>query len=192
MSDQGEHKNKSALSPREAADTLRQLAEQLERGTLVLDGQQVSMDHALVLEQSVKAEEGGLSYRLKLKYKTAATHGGPEPTSPGAPMEPAPATGGSGQAPSFKVMKKALGGLFKQIQAVVKQGGLPSAQLAQDLLELCGQLLDLPQGGGQGFHELRQQAQLLLQAVEKGDPALAGQAAQALGRIKSACHAAGK
>jgi XXXCH domain-containing protein len=191
MSEQAEHKNKSALSPREAAGLLRQLAEQLERGTLILDGQQVSMDHALVLEQSVKAEEGGLSYRLKLKYKPTAQHGGPEPAAPGAPAEPARATTG-GQAPSFKAMKKALGGLFKQVQAAVNQGGLPSAQLAQDLLDLCGQLLNLPQGGGQGFQELEQQARLLVEAVTKADAALAGQAVQALGRIKSACHAAGK
>lgn len=181
MSDEEQHKNKATLSPQEAAGLLRRLAEQLEKGILLLDGQQVRMDHALVLEQALKAEEGGLSYRLKLKYKSAA-----EATS----QAPSPAAGG--QAPSFKGLKKALSGPFKQIQATLAQGGLPAASLARGLLATCQELLTLPQAGGQGFQELAQQARLLLEAVEKGDAAQAGEATQAMGRLKSACHAARK
>ena len=187
MSDEEQHKNKAALSPQEAAGLLRRLAEQLEKGVLLLDGQQVRMDHALVLEQALKAEEGGLSYRLKLKYKSAAEAASQAPAPPKAPS---PAAGG--QAPSFKGLKKALSGPFKQIQATLAQGGLPAASLARGLLATCQELLTLPQAGGQGFQELAQQARLLLEAVEQGDAAQAGQATQAMGRLKSVCHAARK
>ncbi|MFH1033676.1 MAG: GAK system XXXCH domain-containing protein [Pseudomonadota bacterium] len=190
MDDDLDSKNKAQLSPSEAAAMLRRLAEQLEQGFLLLEGRRVLVEHALILEQGVKTKDGGLSYKIKLKYKPVAQASGPpeQPALAGAP--PAPSSTGGGAAPSFKALKKSLGRAFKQAQAAIKTGGLPTAELAGELLAICRQMPQTPQGGGQGFMELTQQGHLLLQAVEQSDATSAGQAVQAMARIKSSCHAA--
>ncbi|MBI4800224.1 MAG: hypothetical protein HY794_16155 [Desulfarculus sp.] len=186
MSDSADHKNEQALSPQEAARLLRELAEQLEKGVLTLENQEVRLEHALVLEQSLKPEDQGLAYKLKLKYRPAggpASH--PHPTRASVPAS------GQGEAPArdFKELKRSLGRPFKEAKAALAAGGLPAAGTARGLWDTCRLLA--AQAGAQdpGFVELERQAGLLLRAVEQGDAAGAGQAVLAMERLKSACHA---
>ena len=196
MSDQADRKHELALTPREAARLLRDLADQLERGVVTLNQREVHLEHALVLEQSLKPEEDGLAYKLKLKYKPAASPATQPDQAPGG-QEPTPAQAAKaveeGAPPhSFKELKRALSGPFKEIKAALAQGGLPPAGLARGLWQTCQQLLAQTGGQDQGFVELEQQAGQLARAVEQGDMARAGQAVQAMGRIKSDCHARSK
>ncbi|MBI5521453.1 MAG: hypothetical protein HY910_02405 [Desulfarculus sp.] len=186
MSDSADHKHEQALTPQEAARLLRELAEQLERGVLVLEQREVRLEHALVLEQSLKPEDQGLAYKLKLKYRPA---GGPD-SHPRPARQTMPASSqGEPSGRDFKELKRSLGRTFKEAKAALTTGGLPAPATARGLWDICRLLA--AQAGAQdpGFMELERQAGLLLQAVEQGGAAGAGQAVLAMDRLKAACHA---
>jgi XXXCH domain-containing protein len=73
MSEKKGHKNEMVLTPSDAADLLRRLADQLEAGGVEIGEVVVENDRPVKIKQSVKTKSDKVSFKLKLKYEAALT-----------------------------------------------------------------------------------------------------------------------
>jgi XXXCH domain-containing protein len=108
------HKIEKEFSPRELADHLENIAGQLRKGMLEIDGRRWSIPQTFKAEIKHKEKKGRIETKLKWRWSTLSDY---EPT---AREEVA-----RWQA-SFKTVKKRLATEFKRLQDAVRQGDLPS------------------------------------------------------------------
>ncbi|MFH1032996.1 MAG: GAK system XXXCH domain-containing protein [Pseudomonadota bacterium] len=187
-----EKKTEKIMSPAEAAQFLRSLAEHLEKGQMEFGDVLVDLDAPFKVKQSLKAKSDKISFKLKLKYdKAMATMGGP--TGGDHPLldsddddedEPQDA----GRRPSYKKLKKAMSGPFKQIKQSLAAGQSPPLELARSFCQQCLTMTEYPGKGEEHYASFQEQARLLLASVERGDLAQAQKSLAALDAQKQSCH----
>ncbi len=186
-------KTEKMMSPLEAAQFLRSLADHLERGQMDFGEVLVDLDSPFKVKQAVKAKSDRISFKLKLKYEKVLTPVGGALGS-GHPLlendddddddeeETAPAKA------SYKKLKKAMSGSFKQIRQELQAGHLPALETVRQFHGQCLAMTEYP-GKGEDFYAVfRESADRLLAGVERADLTLAQEAVAQLEARRKSCH----
>jgi XXXCH domain-containing protein len=192
-----EQKTEKIMSPVEAAQFLRTLADHLERGQMEFGEVLVDLDAPFKVKQSLKAKSDKLSFKLKLKYeKSLATVGGlasgshplleRDEDDDDETWELAP------HRPSFKKLKKAMSSPFKQIKQALQAGQLPPLELTQSFCGQCLAMIGYPGHGDEHYPGFQEQALRLLTTVEQGSLNEAQEALAVLNSQMKSCHDAYK
>lgn len=191
-----ENKLEKAMSPQEAAEFLRGLADSLESGHLDMGELELELDQSIKVKQSVKNKGGKVSFKLKLKYEklSAPLAAGQAPASlfSSQAVEGAPAAPEGEQVrerPSYKQLKKEMAKVFKLITKALAEGALPGADTVAGFLAQCQLMTSYPGRGDEHYADFLAQAEALSAAVAAGQLEEARQAAAGLEAAKKACHA---
>ena len=206
MSSRDDHKVEQILSNSQAAELLRDLADQMAGGTLEAGGVRLDLGEGpLRLELSAQAGPKGQYLKLKLRFNA-----GPRPAqedqgaAPGPEPSPAARPGPGPRAPDppraipvthgnlafeFKELKVNLGRCFKEVKAALGQGAPPAPAICRELARLCQAAANQPGlTGDPAWGQLARLALVLAKAAQAGDPAAAALAAGAMDRLKKDCH----
>lgn len=193
-----ENKLEKAMSPQEAAEFLRGLADSLESGHLDMGELELELDQSIKVKQSVKNKGGKVSFKLKLKYEkltaplAAGADQAPASLFSSQALEGAPAALEGEQVrerPSYKQLKKEMGKVFKLITKPLAEGALPGADTVAGFLAQCQLMTSYPGRGDEHYADFLAQAEALSVAVAAGQLEEARQAAAGLEAAKKSCHA---
>jgi XXXCH domain-containing protein len=171
------------LSPAEAARMLRELADELENGTLSVGDAGAVPAGKLRAKVSCKSKEDTASLSVKLQWRCA------EPGEVPVPSPKKKSGTGTKDIPPYKSIKKSLASTFKKIRAQLREGELPDAELAE-LFDRDAELMFHYPGKGEpadieAFHRI---AAGFTAAVKAGDLEGAGREAAALAAAEKSCH----
>ena len=173
----------------EVAAQLRQIAQQLEEGIIVVSGMNIAIGNAVKIKLKQKLDRHKVKLDMTLLAEMADQ--GSEGSRVSLPeREERKGRQRSKERPfQAKKQKKTINGLWKEVAADIGKGSTPRPATAARLLELCDQY-------GEGADSAW--ASLWLQCVEEIKKALAAaedgdftQAAEAVARIKAQtkqCH----
>ncbi|MFH1061216.1 MAG: GAK system XXXCH domain-containing protein [Pseudomonadota bacterium] len=186
-------KSERSLTPAEAAEMLRRLAQQFEAGSVEIGPVTVELDQSLEFKQSVKTKPDKVSFKLKLKYEKILMPAGLAP-------EGHPALAGDvddeeeieGEEvlgrPKYKSLKKHMSSSFKALKANLGRGELPEMAVVQSFVRDCHLMCTFPGKGDDYYPAFMAAADALLAAVEAGDLAAIQQAMASLDAQKKSCH----
>ncbi|MCB2187007.1 MAG: GAK system XXXCH domain-containing protein [Deltaproteobacteria bacterium] len=181
-------RNETLMTPMQAADFLRRLAQQLEAGHLETGGVEVATEGSLKVKQSLRSKGDRVVFKVKLKYEKAAAH---PVSATGDPLPPAPAEEGApeeGGRPSYKKLKKSLASDFKSLKTALDAGQTPAPELCRQVAGQCRQACDYPDKGDDNYPTWRELADRLETAGEAGSLADLQAIHAELRELKSACH----
>ncbi|MFZ5587920.1 MAG: GAK system XXXCH domain-containing protein [Thermodesulfobacteriota bacterium] len=192
MGDAKNLKSERSLTPAEAAEMLRRLAQQFETGSVEIGPVTVELDQLLEFKQSVKTKPDKVSFKLKLKYEKSLMPAGLAP-------EGHPALTGDEEEeefegeealgrPKYKSLKKHMSSSLKAIKASLGRGELPEVEVVHSLTHDCHLMCTFPGKGDAHYPEFIALADALLAAAEAGDLAGVQQALTGLDARKKACH----
>lgn len=190
MSDGKSQKSERILSPTEAADFLRRLADQFAAGSVEIGAVAVELDQNLELKQSVKTKPDKISFKLKLKYEKSlmpaglAPAGHPALDSDDDDDEEQEAQG----RPSYKSLKKHMGSSFKALKASLGQGKPLEVEVVHSFVHDCHLMCTFPGKGDPMYPQFIALADRLLATVEAGDLATAQTILGEMDAQKKACH----
>ncbi len=190
MSDGKSQKSERILSPAEAADFLRRLADQFAAGSVEIGAVAVELDQNLELKQSVKTKPDKISFKLKLKYEKSlmpaglAPAGHPALDSDDDDDEEQEAQG----RPSYKSLKKHMGSSFKALKASLGQGRPLEVEVVHSFVHDCHLMCTFPGKGDPMYPQFVALADRLLATVEAGDLATAQTILGEMDAQKKACH----
>ncbi len=111
------------LSPQELADYLADLAGQLRRGSLKVDGRAWTVPPEVDAKIHLKEEDGSVGLKLSWRWSTLPDYD--------RPFREAVVQRQS----SFKEVKRQLGGAFARLQKIAAQGLFPEPELVTDFVE---------------------------------------------------------
>ena len=205
-------KAKHKLNAAQAADYLRQLADQLDKGQISFIDEDGAIEGEVKVKESYKAKPGkkALKVQLKLSMPAAVSESGdleaetpagaldsgpddaPAPESiPGGPEEP-PAEQEDyslRQTPeSYKKLKKRMAKDVKLISKLIEADELPSLELARAFHDDCGHMTSFPGKGDPYYGDFDKASDAFFDAVQCGDMQSASQAMADLMRMKKDCH----
>jgi len=191
--DQGKAQKKDKFTPQEAAEYLRQLADDLEAGIIVLDEDELDINGEVKLKQSLKMKEDKSSLKFKLKVtfvppkpESEATPAGVANTASAAVVEASAAE--DENLPSYKKLKKNMAKQFKEIRDALEAGSMPGEELAASFCENCRLMTIHPGKGDPYYPHFRSATQSFKFAVEAGDLEDAKAAVEELKQLKTDCH----
>ena len=169
-----ESKINRSLTPAEAARLLRQLADQLEKGSLEVGDEGTVPEGRLKLKVSGKSKDGSASLSLKLQWKYEEA---------GDAETPADAI------PSYKSIKKRISSTFKKIRAQLREERVPDVELALLFDEDAELMAHHPQKGGAAEIEaFRRVSADFTAAVQAGDLETVRREVAALAAAEKSCH----
>lgn len=191
MTNRQKEKVEHRFSPAEAADYLRQLADGLEKGHIILGSGELELEGEVKVKQEFQAKSGLAALKVKLKITAPPTSEEQVAGEPAAlhVREETLLTPGGEQA-SFLGAKKALGKTFGNLRTLRKGGGLPSSS---DVAPFAaqGRLMCASGLSGQGsefFPRFLAALEQLESAAAKADPQAVDAALGVLAQYKSECH----
>lgn len=185
-------KSERSLTPAEAADLLRRLADQFEAGSVEIGPVTVELDQSLEFKQSVKTKPDKVSFKLKLKYEKALMPAGLAPQGHPALNGDEDDDEAEGEEalgrPKYKSLKKHMSSSLKALKASLGRGELPEVEVVHSLVHDCHLMCTFPGKGEARYPEFMALADALLAAAEAGDLASLQQAVADLDARKKACH----
>jgi XXXCH domain-containing protein len=182
-----DRKIKLEMAMAEAADWLRELADQLETAS------HAPADDALPeLADFSKLKIGfkRIGDRVKVKAKVkggpspAESTSAPEAPAGGPPETPAPSDGEK----AYKSLKKSMKQHFKTIQERLEAGGLPPADTVAAFLSESDRMIRFPGFGDEYYEAYRAACFRFREAHRTGDIAACKTVCDELDRLKSDCH----
>ncbi len=172
--DKGAGAGKRILTTAEAAQLLRDLAAQLEHGSLEVGGKPPMPGEEFKVKVRSKCNDRRASLSLKLQWSAA----------PDA-VESEPEDG----IPSYKSIKKRINASFKNIKARLDEGQLPDLQLAELFDGDAELMLEYPdKGEAADITAFRELSASFLGAVEAGDLVKVQGAVAAMAAAEKSCH----
>ena len=193
------------FDPKEGAAYLRRLADRLEEGRFDIDRAALDLEEQVKIKKSIKEKPGRFSIKVKVKMagsdpsqeearpvlETApAKEPGPAATAPKkAPAEkPKAAPAPKKRKPSFKRLKKKMGGNYRALKAALREESLPESGLAEEFLDQCRRMVAYPGKGDPYFEDFGRAAEALAQALAQEDREAAAAAVAELDRLRKNCH----
>lgn len=191
MSDGRNQKSERLLSPAEAADFLRRLADQFAAGAVEIGEVVVELDQDLKLKQSLKTKPDKIAFKLKLKYEKSLL-----PAGMAAAGHPALANDDDEDdeeqeaqgRPAYKSLKKHMGSSFKALKASLGQGRPVEVEVVHSFVHDCHLMCTFPGKGDAMYPPFIALADRLLAMVEAGDLEGARAVLAELDAQKKACH----
>jgi XXXCH domain-containing protein len=191
MSDGRNQKSERLLSPAEAADFLRRLADQFAAGSLEIGAVVVALDQDLKLKQSVKTKPDKIAFKLKLKYEKSLLPAGlaaaGHPALAGDDDEDDEEQEAQGR-PAYKSLKKHMASSFKALKASLGQGRPVEVEVVHSFVHDCHLMCTFPGKGDPMYPPFIALADRLLTTVEAGDLEGARAVLAELDAQKTACH----
>ncbi len=181
MSDSNKKKQEFYLSVNEAAEKLRALADELEKGVVTINKQKCSM--AADTEVKIGLKTKGDTFSAKLKFKLAnalseTEEGEIESTSP---------TETNGE--SYMDLKRRMSKDFKAIKkSCIQEQVIPEPDLVERFHLDSKTMCTYPSKGKDFFETYLKQADLFYEAFKTSDLNTMGTAVTALGQIRKNCH----
>ena len=166
----------------ELKEFLANLGQGLEDGELTLGATQLNLEDLAEFKLEFKAL--GDSYLAKIKAKQATPaympgEHGAEATVGGAAM---------GGKPKYKSLKKRMKKPWKMIRETLALGNLPDRALVEAFVKDSELMVTYPGKGDEFYGAYTVGLERFAAAYEAGDVQAAADAAQALERMKKACH----
>jgi len=181
MSDSNKKKQEFYLSVNEAAEKLRALADELEKGVVTINKQKCSMAVDTDVKIGLKAKGDTFSAKLKFRLANAlseAEEGEVESTSP---------TGSDDE--SYMDLKRRMSKGFKAIKnSCIQNQTLPDTDLVEQFYRDSKKMCTYPSKGKDFFETYMKQADLFYEAFKTSDLAAMGAVVTALSQIRKDCH----
>lgn len=218
MSQKKGHKNEMVLSPSDAADLLRRLADQLEAGGVEIGEVVVENNGPVKIRQSIKTKADKVSFKLKLKYETALTPeinvalgelpeeepedeeetareetGQPEAAEPDpgesqAAAAESPKKKPGKNKPSFKSVKSSMSKGFKLIKKALADDVMPPLAEIGQFAADCELMTTYPGKGDPRYQDFLHHVGDLKAAAEAGDVKALGRAMAEISAMRKSCH----
>ncbi len=181
MSDSNKKKQEFYLSVNEAAEKLRALADELEKGVVTINEEKCSMAADTDVKIGLKAK--GDTYSAKLKFKLAnvlsETEDGEVVTTPSTETD----------GESYMDLKRRMSKDFKAIKkSCIQEHALPDPDLVERFYRDSKTMCTYPSKGKDFFETYLKQADLFYEAFKTSDLKAMGTAVTALGEIRKNCH----
>jgi len=181
MSDSNKKKQEFYLSVNEAAEKLRALADELEKGVVTINKQKCSMAVDTDVKIGLKAKGDTFSAKLKFKLANAVSE-----TEEGA-VESTASTETNGE--SYMDLKRRMSKDFKAIKnSCIQDQILPDPDLVERFYLDSKTMCTYPSKGKDFFETYLKQAELFYKAFKTSDLAAMGTAVTALGERRKSCH----
>ena len=181
MSDSNKKKQEFYLSVNEAAEKLRALADELEKGVVTINKQKCSMAVDTDVKIGLKAKGDTFSAKLKFKLANAVSE-----TEEGA-VESTASTETNGE--SYMDLKRRMSKDFKAIKnSCIQDQILPDPDLVERFYLDSKTMCTYPSKGKDFFETYLKQAELFYEAFKTSDLAAMGTAVTALGERRKSCH----
>jgi len=182
MSDSNKKKQEFYLSVNEAAEKLRALAGELEKGVVTLNGQKCSIAADSEVKISLKAK--GDTFSSKLKFKLATPLSDMEEVGEGEPVS-STVPGGS----DYKELKKRMSKDFKAIRkSCMQEQAIPESDLVEGFYRDSKTMCTYPNKGEEFYETFLKQANSLLDAFKASDLNAMNSVVESLAQSRSDCH----
>jgi len=181
MSDSNKRKQEFYLSANKAAEKLRALADELEKGVVSINKQKCSM--AVDTDVKINLKAKGDTFSAKLKFKlTNALLGAEEEV-----VVSTSSTETSGE--NYMDLKRRMSKDFKAIkQSCIQDQVLPEPDLVERFYLDSKTMCTYPSKGRDFFETYLEQADLFYEAFKTSDLKTMGTTVTALGEIRKNCH----
>ncbi len=181
MSDSNKKKQEFYLSVNEAAEKLRALADELEKGVVTINKQKCSMAVDTDVKFGLKAKGDTFSAKLKFKLANALSE------AEGEEVKSTPSTETAGE--SYMDLKRRMSKDFKAIKnSCIQDQTLPDTELVEQFYRDSKTMCTYPSKGKDFFETYLKQAELFYEAFKTSDLAAMGTAVTALGERRKSCH----
>ncbi len=181
MSDSNKKKQEFYLSVKEAAEKLRALAGELEKGVVTINKQKCSMAVDTEVKIGLKAKGDTFSAKLKFKLANALTE------TEGGKVESTSSTETNGE--SYMDLKRRMSKDFKAIKkSCIQEQVLPEPDLVERFYLDSKTMCTYPSKGKDFFETYLEQADIFYEAFKTSDLRVMGTAVTALGVIRNDCH----
>ncbi len=187
-----ENATEKLLTPAQAAQLLRELANNLEQGNLEFGQVAVELDDFFKVKQSVRTKSDRVCFKLKLKYEKRLYPAGhvakgihPLLESDQDDEDEAP----EGRRIGYKPLKKSMGRAFKDLLRSLALGADPDLDKVKAFCAQCYLMTSFPGKGDEHYGSFRSLTDRLLAAAQNADQKEALAAAMAMEEMKKACHA---
>ena len=188
MSDSNKQKQELYLSIKEAAEKLRTLAEELERGVVSINGEQCSIAVETEVKISLKAKGDTFSSKLKFKLENPLSlkEGDNEDKKEGDKVESTPTVP---DVESYKDLKKRMSKDLKAIKSscIVEQV-LPEPSLIERFCRDSKTMCTYPDKGEEFYATFLKQADSLYDAFNTSDLKVMISAVESLAQSRKNCH----
>ncbi len=186
MPDSNKQKQEFYLSVKETAEKLRTLADELEKGVVILNDEKCSIAPDTEVKISLKAK--GDTFSSKLKFKLANPLSETEEVE-GEVGEDGSVSSTGPDVENYKDLKKNMAKNFKAIKkSCIQEQATPASDLVEQFYRDSKTMCTYPNKGEEFYETFLKQASLFYEAFKASDLAAMGAAVTALGQIRSDCH----
>jgi XXXCH domain-containing protein len=180
MSDSNKTNQELYLTVKEAAERLRVLADELEKGVVTINEQKSTI--AVDTEVKIRLKARDDTFSAKLKFKLANTISETEKGE-------SESTETETDAESYMDLKRRMSKNFKAIKnSCIQEQTLPEVDLVEQFYLDSKTMCTYPSKGKDFFETFLKQADLFYEAFKNSDLAAMGTAVTTLGQIRKDCH----
>ncbi len=181
MSDSNKKKQELYLTAKEAAERLRALADELEKGVVTINEQKCLIAAGTEVKIRLKAKDDTFSAKLKFKLTNHSLETEKEEG------ESTPST--ETDAESYMDLKRRMSKDFKAIKnSCIQEQILPETDLVERFYHDSKTMCTYPSKGKDFFETYVKQADLFYEAFKNSDLAAMRTAVTTLGQIRKNCH----
>lgn len=186
MSDSNKQKQEFYFSVNETAEKLRTLADELEKGVVILNNEKCSIAPDTEVKISLKAKGDTFSSKLKFKLATPLTET-EEVEGKVGESEPVSSTGHD--VDDYKELKKRMAKDFKAIKkSCIQEQALPGSDLVEQFYQDSKTMCTHPNKGEEFYEAFLKQTDLLYEAFNTSDLKAMNSAVEALVQSRKDCH----
>jgi XXXCH domain-containing protein len=186
MSDSNKNKQEFYLSVKETAEKLRTLADELEKGAIILNDEKCAIAPDTEVKISLKAK--GDTFSSKLKFKLATPLSEAEEVE-GEVGEGKPVSSTETGDESFMDLKRRMSKDFKAIKkSCMEEKAIPESDMVERFYRDSKTMCTYPSKGKDFFETYLKQAALFYEAFKTSDLKAMSAAVTALGQIRKDCH----
>lgn len=198
MSNSNKRKQEIHISIKETAEKLRILADELEKGSLNINGEEFSINPDTSVKISTKSKEGRLSYKIKFDLSNRAIEkkGKPLKKSEVAMQQTnseqkdsEPTSSKDQTIEDYKDLKKRMSIDYKAIKnSCVKENAIPESILIDRFCRDAQAMCNYPDKGEEFYKTFLEQSNQLYTAYKKSDLEAISAAIILLGNQRKQCH----
>jgi XXXCH domain-containing protein len=186
MSDSNKKKQEFYLSVKETAENLRTLADELEKGVVILNNEKCSIAPDTEVKISLKAKGDTFSSKLKFKLANYMSEAGKVEGEVGE-GEPVSSTGSD--VDGYKDLKKRMAKDFKAIKkSCIQEQAIPGSDLVERFYQDSKTMCTYPNKGEEFYEAFLKQADSLYEAFNTSDLKAMNLAVESLVQSRKDCH----
>lgn len=190
MSDSNKQKQEYRLSVKKAAGKLRTLADELERGTISINGKNCTFAADTEVRASLRVKDGDFSVKLKFKLENQLSFkvGEKRPDS-GEECVKVKSTPAESTLGNYSDLKKRMSKSLKAIKSsCMAEQVLPEPDLIEQFCQDSKAMCTYPDKGEEFYETFLKQAESLYEAFKSSDLKGMSSAIESLVQSRNDCH----